>query len=137
MGMQSRKRAFLGAEGVTLPEGNSRAGDMSEPTRHPTGCSTMARRTGTTQQPGIPTIFCGESGPRDPVNHPTATGLHVVAIDQQPTAERPKARGTVAEADEIEGVGGPSSSDDAGERMARGPGRAKAARVETNLEREP
>lgn len=42
---------------------------------------------------------------------------------------QPKQRPTVR------AVGEPSKSDDAGERQATGPGRAKGARVETNLRR--
>ena len=36
-----------------------------------------------------------------------------------------------------QGVGGPHTSDDVGERQAAGPGRAKAARVDANFRREP
>jgi len=44
---------------------------------------------------------------------------------------------TGAEADGGREVGGPNRSDDAGERLAPGPGRAKAARVVVNFRREP
>jgi hypothetical protein len=44
---------------------------------------------------------------------------------------------TGAEAEGDAGVGGPHSREDVGERLATGPGRAKAARVETNFRREP
>ena len=43
---------------------------------------------------------------------------------------------TGAEAEGGVGVGGPNTSEDVGERLATGPGRAKAARVETSFRRE-
>jgi hypothetical protein len=46
------------------------------------------------------------------------------------------ARGTGAEAEGGQGVGGPYMSEDVGEQRAPGPGRAKAARADTNLRRE-
>ena len=49
---------------------------------------------------------------------------------------RPIARGTGAEAEGGQEVGGPHMSEDVGEQLAPGPGRAKAARVDTNLDRE-
>ena len=49
---------------------------------------------------------------------------------------RPTARGTGAEAEGGQEVGGPHMSDDVGEQRAPGPGRAKAARADTNLRRE-
>ena len=47
------------------------------------------------------------------------------------------ARGTGAEAEGGQEVGGPYMSEDVGEQRAPGPGRAKAARADTNLRREP
>ena len=49
---------------------------------------------------------------------------------------RSKARGTGAETEGGQGVGGLHKSEDAGERMAPGAGRAKAARAGTNAVRE-
>jgi hypothetical protein len=43
---------------------------------------------------------------------------------------------TAAPADGDQGVGELHTSDDAGERLAPGPGRAKAARADTNFRRE-
>ena len=44
---------------------------------------------------------------------------------------------TGAAADGSEGVGGPHTSADVGERVAPGPGRAKAARVDVSFRRDP
>ena len=49
---------------------------------------------------------------------------------------RSKARGTGAETEGGQEVGGLNTSDDVGERLAPGPGRAKAARASTNFRRE-
>jgi hypothetical protein len=49
---------------------------------------------------------------------------------------RLKARGTGADTDDNQEVGGQNKSGDVGERQATGPNRAKAARVDTSLMRE-
>lgn len=64
--------------------------------------------------------------------------MYVSPGEEQSASDRgrPTARGTGAEADDGQEVGGPNMSEDIGEQLALGPGRAKAARVSTNLRRE-
>src|SRR6266851_1168659 len=111
--MQPRNNHHSGAQGVMLLEGSSATPvEEVEGVAQPAGCSTTARAE--------------EDGPviweAPPVLHREVRG----------SGER----GEPQFADEAErGVGGPNRSDDLGERMARGPGRAKAARADVNRRR--
>jgi hypothetical protein len=68
----------------------------------------------------------GRHGCQAAARHRTSTRAQVGRV----TRDKPTA---AAEGDE--GVGGPNKSDDVGERLAPGPGRAKAARVGMNFGR--
>jgi hypothetical protein len=111
--MQPRNLHYSGAQSVILLEGSSATPvEEVEGVVQPAGCSTTARA----QEDG-PVIW-----EAPPVLHREVRG----------SGER----GEPQFAGEAErGVGGPNRSDELGERMARGPGRAKAARAGVNLRR--
>lgn len=111
--MQPRNLHRPGAQGVIFLEGSSAPPvEEVEGVVQPAGCSTTARA----QEDG-PVIW-----EAPPVLHRKVRG----------SGER----GEPQFADEADrGVGGPNKSADLGERMARGPERAKAARAGVNLRR--
>ena len=81
----------------------------------------------------------GDAESRRSVSDEHAFRMHAALGEEQASvAEVDHARGmTTARVDEDQEVGGPHTSDDAGERLAPGPRRAKAARADTNFRREP
>jgi hypothetical protein len=111
--MQPRNLHSSGAQGVIVLEGSSATSvEEVEGVVQPAGCSTTAR----TQEDG-PVIW-----EAPPVLHRKVRG----------SGERGEPQFT---GDAERGVGGPNRSDDLGERMARGPERAKAARADVNVRR--
>lgn len=111
--MQPRNIHNSGAQGVIVLEGSSATPvEEVEGVVQPAGCSTTARA-----QEDRPVIW----------EAPPVLGRKVQGSDERGEPQ------FVVEADW--GVGGPNRSDDLGERMARGPGRAKAARADVNVRR--
>ena len=111
--MQPRNLHNSGAQGVIFLEGSSATSvEAVEGVVQPAGCSITARA----QEDG-PVIW-----EAPPVLHRKVRG----------SGERGEPQFTV---DADRGVGGPNRSADLGERMARGPGRAKAARAGVNVRR--
>jgi hypothetical protein len=109
--MQPRNLHNSGAQGVILLEGSSVTSAKSvEGVAQPAGRSTTARAR--------------EDGP---VIWEALSVLHLTVRGSGEQGE-PKFAGEA-----VQGVGGPNRSDDLGERMARGPRRAKAARADVNL----
>jgi len=102
----------------------------------------MARRKRTTQAPGRPWSFLGNQPERrragDPSPTPVRKRTAYEAAKKRVRAEVGRRQGaTGAAADGDEGVGGLRSSDEVGERLAFGPGGAKAARVDVIFRRAP
>lgn len=111
--MQPRNLSHSGAQGVIVLEGSSVIPDREvEGMAQPAGCSTMARAQ--------------EDGP-DTWEAPAVLDRKV-----RGSGERGEPQFTVEAA---RGVGGLNRSEDLGERMARGPRRAKAARAGVNVQR--
>jgi len=121
---------------------------------HPAGCTTTARSKRTVQAPGRPTFLLGRHrSDGDPVitlrraarswmrarpADATQVVPHRRSIHAEPRRGRPTARGDRSRgrwaAGESEGCVRASTS---GQRVAPGPGRAKAARVGVSYRREP
>ena len=80
----------------------------------------------------------GATETRRSISDETAFRMHAALGQEQASGDEVgRTRGTTEAAAEGEqGVGGLHKSDDVGERKAPGPGRAKAARAETNFRRE-
>ena len=106
------------------------------------GVADLGTRTRTIQKPGRPCLSFVKPpvrwGPGDQLSNADAFActrvvgqepVHAAKVDVR--EGRPQ---RVVDGDQ--GVGGPRTSDDVGERLALGPDRAKAARVVTNLWRE-
>ena len=111
--MQPRNFHYSGAQGVINLEGSSATPvEEVEGVAQPAGCSTTARA----QEDG-------------PVIWEALTVLHRKVGGSGERGEPQFA------CEAVRGVGGPNKSDDRGERMARGPARAKAARAGMNLRR--
>ena len=111
--MQPRNYHYSGAQGVIKLEGSSvTPAKAVEGVSLPAGCSTTARA-----QEDEPVIW---------------EALSVLHREVRGSGERGEPE-LVGEA--VQGVGGPNKSADLGERMARGPRRAKAARADVNLRR--
>ena len=112
---------------------------------HPAGSSTTARSKRTAQTPGRPCVSSGTirshgdpvkalrraARPRDTLGRPNQ------AQNKGPHRGRPKARDDQSRSRRTQGVGGPHTSADVGERRASGPGRAKAACADVNFWRDP
>ena len=111
--MQPRNHHHSGAQGVIVLEGSSATPVQEvEGVVQPAGCSTTARA----QEDG-------------PVIWEALTVLHRKVGGSGERGEPQFA------CEAGWGVGGPNRSEDLGERMAHGPGRAKAARAGVNLRR--
>lgn len=112
--MQPRNFLHTGAQDFTYLEGSSViCVEAVEWVTQPAGCLTMARAR--------------EDGPV------IWEALSVLRREVTGSGERGEPE-LVSEA--VQGVGGPNKSDDLGERTARGPGRAKAARADVSFRRD-
>jgi len=119
---------------------------VGEGAARPAGWLTMARKKRTAQKPGRP-LFLHEQSRSECMRGPRQTLVsdgsrdsgcsRAAGEENNPPRGRPSARGTGAQADGDEGVGEPHRSVEAGERLASGPSRAKAARVGANFRRGP
>lgn len=102
----------------------------------------MARKKRTTQAPGRPSSFLGDKPESRRAGDPSPTPVrkrtaHEAAKESVRDEVGRRQGATGAEADGDEGVGGLRSSEEVGERMAFGPGGAKAARVDVIFRRAP
>ncbi len=114
---------------------------------HPAGSSTAARTKRTAQKPGRPSfLLVKRPAHGEPMTHLRRAACPRVAHAaghrrwhrRSARSEVGRRQGTTgAEADGNEGALGLHTSDDVGERVAPGPGRAKAARVGVIFRRDP
>ncbi len=141
--MRPRNRKIPGAQGANIPEGSSAITSKRARGWHTwRGVRPWRARKGRSRNLGGPGHSSGEprqdGEPVDPISDGNVEADARVARPRRSIRPRgrPKARGTGAEAEGGQGVGGLNTSEDAGKRVAPGAGRAKAARVGTSLVRE-
>jgi hypothetical protein len=139
MGMQPRKLQHTGAQGVIPPEGSSARDARDEERAQPAGCSTMARvqEDGPVIWEALPLLHEKSRGNGDRENNPKGAAsawARGPRIRRSPSREGRPERGEPKQGLEgAQGVGVPNRSNDIGERLAAGPGRAKRARAGVNL----
>jgi hypothetical protein len=142
-GYQPRKTALPGADDLVRLGRQQRVHRHGEVGAHPAGCDLTAARTeeddpATWEAHVLLRRQSGIGGPGDQPPAGARPWTHARPGEEQASVDGVgRLRARRAEADEDVGVGGPHTSDDAGERLAAGFGRAKAVRVITNFRRDP
>lgn len=143
VGMQLRNISHPGAQGVTRLEGSSAASaTKDEESVQPAECSTTARvqEDGPVIWEALPLLHEKRPVPGDPVTNPYGNAFVRACVTRPRTSPGREGRPEQGEPergrDGAQGVGGPNRSDDVGERLAPGPGRAKAARADVSFWRE-
>jgi hypothetical protein len=143
VGMQLRNHSCSGAQGVMCPEGSSAVSAIAdEESAQPAECSTTARvqEDGPVIWEALPLlhVLSGGGGPGDQIPSGGAS-VRARATRSRTSSDRegrPEQGEPERGRDGEQGVGGPNRSDDAGERLASGPGRAKTARAGVSFWRE-
>src|ERR1044071_3684168 len=135
----SKIQSVPDAQGSVDPEGNSTSIVMARTAHIWRGVWLAARVTRTIQQPGITSFLLEEIRQRgEPVTRPRSVvrwRAHGTTRQEQAHAlEVDQGKGDRSRGQRKRGVGGLHTSADVGERKAPGPDRAKAVRVEIELE---
>jgi hypothetical protein len=133
------KRGLARAQGVIDPEGSSDITGKDEAMKHRAGCSTTARNQeeGPVIWEALPLLREQQPVPRDPETNPD--GSASVRARELEEEEALAVRVGPSKGNQSEGTKerreseGRKTSEDIGERMAPGPGRAKEARADMNL----
>lgn len=139
MGKQPRKSLYTGAQGFIPLEGSSARDAKDEERAQPAGCTTMARvqGDGPVIWEALPLFHENRRGNGDRKNNPNEAAsawARAPRTRKSPRHEgRPKRGEPKRGREGVQGVGVPNKSEDIGERMAPGPGRAKGARAGANL----
>jgi len=151
-----RRHANMGAAACSLEMTSNRSPRARLPgrqqQRHRKGVGARGRATAgylaaapmkrTVQAPGRPSLSVSNPGSRGPGDMPPRIVVHASTYDdgQEQCSQHGKAEsegGPELRPTELEGVGGPHKSEEAGKRVAPEPVEQRRARVERELQEEP